>query len=164
MGIHRWPVNSPQKRPVKRQMFPFDDVIMILSELFHKCECEPLIRFWSAYFWRVCDKMSAHLLHNGIVLFTVPVTLNVARLWLVVSTLRISRTFVPVTWFILSFIHFKANHPIMPRGFVLVQGVPNVVVYNNNKWYEYDALIESFGIDDIILHRLLCTIYHGNEL
>ena len=28
-GIHRWPVNSPHKGPVKRNMFPFDDVIMI---------------------------------------------------------------------------------------------------------------------------------------
>ena len=28
-GIHRWPVNSPHKWPVKRKMFPFDDVIMI---------------------------------------------------------------------------------------------------------------------------------------
>ena len=27
-GIHRWPVNSPHKWPVKRKMFPFDDVIM----------------------------------------------------------------------------------------------------------------------------------------
>ena len=27
--IHRWPVNSPHKEPVKRKMFPFDDVIMI---------------------------------------------------------------------------------------------------------------------------------------
>ena len=27
-GIHRWPVNSPHKRPVMRKMFPFDDVIM----------------------------------------------------------------------------------------------------------------------------------------
>ena len=30
-GIHRWPVNSPHKRPVTRKMFPFDDVIMLLS-------------------------------------------------------------------------------------------------------------------------------------
>ena len=29
-GIHRWPVNSPQKGPVTRKLFPFDDVIMIL--------------------------------------------------------------------------------------------------------------------------------------
>ena len=27
-GIHRWPVNSPHKRPVMRKMFLFDDVIM----------------------------------------------------------------------------------------------------------------------------------------
>ena len=27
-GIHRWPVNSPHKRPVTRNMFPLDDVIM----------------------------------------------------------------------------------------------------------------------------------------
>ena len=28
-GIHRWPANSPHKRPVKRKVFPFDDVIML---------------------------------------------------------------------------------------------------------------------------------------
>ena len=27
-GIHRWPMNSPHKRPVTRKMFPFDDVIV----------------------------------------------------------------------------------------------------------------------------------------
>ena len=27
-GIHRWPLNSPQKWPVTRKMFPSDDVIM----------------------------------------------------------------------------------------------------------------------------------------
>ena len=27
-GIHRWPVNSPQKGPVTRKRFPFDDVIL----------------------------------------------------------------------------------------------------------------------------------------
>ena len=27
-GIHRWPVNSPHKGPVKRKIFSFDDVIM----------------------------------------------------------------------------------------------------------------------------------------
>ena len=32
-GIHRGPVNSPHKWPVTRKMFPFDDVIMFLSEL-----------------------------------------------------------------------------------------------------------------------------------
>ena len=29
-GIHRWPVNSPLKGPVTREMFPFDGVIMAL--------------------------------------------------------------------------------------------------------------------------------------
>ena len=33
-GIHRGPVKSPHKRPVKRKMFPFDDVIM--SYWYHK--------------------------------------------------------------------------------------------------------------------------------
>ena len=28
-GIHRWPVNSPHKGPVTREMFPFDDVILV---------------------------------------------------------------------------------------------------------------------------------------
>ena len=28
-GIHRWPGNSPHKRPVTRKTFPLDDVIMI---------------------------------------------------------------------------------------------------------------------------------------
>ena len=28
-GIHRWPVNSPHKWPVTREMSPFDDVIII---------------------------------------------------------------------------------------------------------------------------------------
>ena len=28
-GIHRWPMDSPHKRPVTRKIFPFDDVIMI---------------------------------------------------------------------------------------------------------------------------------------
>ena len=30
-GIHRGPVNSPHKGPVTRKMFPFDDVIMLLT-------------------------------------------------------------------------------------------------------------------------------------
>ena len=30
-GTHRWPVNSPHKKPVTRKMFPFDVVIMYYS-------------------------------------------------------------------------------------------------------------------------------------
>ena len=32
-GIHRWPVNPPQKWTVTRKMFPFDDVIMSWSNM-----------------------------------------------------------------------------------------------------------------------------------
>ena len=32
-GIHRWPVNSPHKGPVTREMLPFDDVIMCLNKI-----------------------------------------------------------------------------------------------------------------------------------
>ena len=28
-GIHRWPVDSPHKRPVTWKMFPFDEAIMV---------------------------------------------------------------------------------------------------------------------------------------
>ena len=41
-GIHRWPVNSPHKRPITRKMFPFDDVIMTAMTQCHK------------YTYRVC--------------------------------------------------------------------------------------------------------------
>ena len=32
-GIHRWPVNSPHKGQVTRKVFPFDDLIMPLTQL-----------------------------------------------------------------------------------------------------------------------------------
>ena len=32
-GIHRWPVNSPHKKPVTRKMFPFDDVIVFRPDM-----------------------------------------------------------------------------------------------------------------------------------
>ena len=33
-GIHRWPVNSPHKGPVTREMFPYDDVTMNLISVY----------------------------------------------------------------------------------------------------------------------------------
>ena len=36
--IQRWPVNSPHKWPVKRKMFPFDDVIMWSN---NQCKYKP---------------------------------------------------------------------------------------------------------------------------
>ena len=35
-GIHRWPVNSPHEGPVTREVFPFDDVIMMTGIYRHK--------------------------------------------------------------------------------------------------------------------------------
>ena len=32
-GINRWPVKSPHKWPVTRKVFPFDDVIMVLLDM-----------------------------------------------------------------------------------------------------------------------------------
>ena len=32
-GIHRGPMNSPHKWPVTRKMFPFDDIIMLCSDV-----------------------------------------------------------------------------------------------------------------------------------
>ena len=53
--IHRGPVNSPQKGPVTRKMFPFDDVTMIWTNdgpvYWHvcvirpHCECIPLATY-----------------------------------------------------------------------------------------------------------------------
>ena len=39
-GIHRWPVDSSQKEPVPRKMFPFDEVIMLWDELHELPFCE----------------------------------------------------------------------------------------------------------------------------
>ena len=39
-GIHRWPVNSPHKGPVTREMFPFHNVIMATynpSHIIRRC-------------------------------------------------------------------------------------------------------------------------------
>ena len=30
MGIYRWPMNSPNKGPVTRKMFPFDNIIILV--------------------------------------------------------------------------------------------------------------------------------------
>ena len=50
LGIHRWPVNSPHKKPVTRKMFPFDDVIMPIylmkSRSREKWACICLIALW----------------------------------------------------------------------------------------------------------------------
>ena len=62
-GIHRWPVNSPQKGPVTRKMFPFGDVIMYMychDKLFiHSQECY-VGRYFPYWFaaWEINHKMT----------------------------------------------------------------------------------------------------------
>ena len=49
-GIHRWPVNSPHKRPVTRKMFPFDDVIVMIWHIGDPCFRQ--VRQYNALTWR----------------------------------------------------------------------------------------------------------------
>ena len=42
-GIHRWPVNSPHKWPVTRNILPFDDVIMNQTKTFYDSNTEHLL-------------------------------------------------------------------------------------------------------------------------
>ena len=46
LGIHQWPVNSLHKWPVMREMFPFDNVIMlnIMMCIIHEMHCISIIR------------------------------------------------------------------------------------------------------------------------
>ena len=53
-GIHRWPVNSPHKRPVTRKMFPFDDVIMDISKHVEHCFLSMCI-MRAALVMHICD-------------------------------------------------------------------------------------------------------------
>ena len=53
-GIHRGPVNSPHKWLVTRKMFPFDDVIMITSQLYVLLVClllvaKPILKSMTIY-------------------------------------------------------------------------------------------------------------------
>ena len=47
-GNHRRPVNSPHKWPVTREMFPFDDVIMIMAH-YHKAILSYPVSLWTNY-------------------------------------------------------------------------------------------------------------------
>ena len=49
-GIHRGPVNSPDKCPVTRKMFPFDDVIMCTEHCSETVEPWELGRDYSSEF------------------------------------------------------------------------------------------------------------------
>ena len=63
-GIHRWPLNSPHKRPVTRKMFPFDNVIMqgkgLMADMIvlRSMSIQPMtgydkLRLWPRIWWRL---------------------------------------------------------------------------------------------------------------
>ena len=63
-GIHRWPVHSPHKWPVTRNMFPFDDVIiysfvMDCTRIWHDRLHPYMIKY--VYLWL----MSNHIYHRN---------------------------------------------------------------------------------------------------
>ena len=48
-GIRRWPVNSPHKRPVTRKMYPFDDVIIGVSNPIHRYSIRLLCFYYNLH-------------------------------------------------------------------------------------------------------------------
>ena len=65
-GIHRGPVNSPQKWPVTRKLFPFDDVIMTRFKFALFCCSYILSSYWirvidSPIFFKVSSPASGQL-------------------------------------------------------------------------------------------------------
>ena len=69
-GIHRGPVNSPDKWPVTRKMFPFDDVIMNMSDFVIKGNANSLTLSFQATEYHVnhpnivSPKYSEHTSHG----------------------------------------------------------------------------------------------------
>ena len=54
-GIHRWPVNSSHKGSVTRNMFPFDDVIMMYWVCVGSCGIyTPYLSIENCYTWKHC--------------------------------------------------------------------------------------------------------------
>ena len=63
-GSHRWPVNSPRKRPVTGKMFPFDDVVIHRDEIicFTPFNCEKMVAaFFLQITWQHCNNKSREI-------------------------------------------------------------------------------------------------------
>ena len=69
-GIHRWPMNSPHKRPVTRKMFPF--YLMTSSWMRKACSCHDVV-IWVHFTKRramssgggPCHQALGHGVHNN---------------------------------------------------------------------------------------------------
>ena len=55
-GIHRWPVNSPNKERATRKVFPFDDAIMYLIR-----PCHRLSMMTAMHHFSVCSSTCKHV-------------------------------------------------------------------------------------------------------
>ena len=81
-GIHRWPVNSPHKGPVTREMFPFDDVITVHISIAGTLGCVFIDNethesgvtkcttgeAWSAFSWHHSSVFHCQWTHNQVFL------------------------------------------------------------------------------------------------
>ena len=65
-GIHRWPVNSSHKGPVTRKMFPFDDVIMGMSQTFFSHSPRTRSMVWATWVWSASSCMSSASLSDWV--------------------------------------------------------------------------------------------------
>ena len=97
-GIHRWPVNSPHKRPVTRKMFPFDDVMSTDTD--HSMV--PLFHLWvflSAYCTRVHFTTIHHTARKGLLQYEICLPLklilklNLGNSCLFMTCISVSQSF-----------------------------------------------------------------------
>ena len=97
-GIHRWPVNSLPKGPVKWKIFPFDDVVMksTLDQLMPWCHqvtkplLEPMLAQIYIAIW--CHKDTKQICPNCSVLL--PIFISVWRY----LCLSINDSMAPIMW------------------------------------------------------------------
>ena len=96
-GIHRWPVNSPHKRPVMRKMSPFDDVITCKNHLLcASLRASPMFSFSSSNCWRSssCRSIRKWFLRSisncqrGLTSLTL--TNEISRLWTLIYEKKLS--------------------------------------------------------------------------
>ena len=109
-GLHRGPVNSPHKWPVIRKMFPFDDVIMLLSTQ-HRGWLQQY-RYWSVSkvlcscpksFWNcTTPRTTNRLVHSAYINDATTIIIMVLILWIS----DILRIYVLRFWCCSSFVVF----------------------------------------------------------
>ena len=63
-GIHRWPVNSTHKGPVTWKIFPFDDVIMYMENLYCIHLNSSIVKWYFAHAMTV--ELSCHLPYSTV--------------------------------------------------------------------------------------------------